>query len=271
MVSSPYRFRILLVLGIAFCASWVAGGEPVRNVKYDTQHERNVLDFWPAPSHDEPSPVFVWFHGGGFRDGDKSQLDQNRASMLQAYQKAGYAVISCNYPFLSNDIDHLAIAGHCARAVQFIRSQADTWNIDPKRLCCGGVSAGALISEFLAYHDDFADPQAQDAVSRLSSRPAVVVSVMQPRGTQQFALRFMDKGEAPIFIYSNAKPTDRIHPPWAAIMLRDKAQKLGIPCVAWGGGRNKLPKLKEGDHWLNLQLDFCERHLSPKIVSPSSR
>jgi poly(3-hydroxybutyrate) depolymerase len=236
--------------------------EPKRDIAYDTKHERNVLDFWPAPKSDEPAPVLIWFHPGGFRDGDKSQLEKNRRSMLQAYRNAGYAVVSCNYPFLSDDIDHLEIARHCARAVQFVRSKATDWNIDSHRLCCGGVSAGALISEFLAYHDNFADPSARDVISRQSSRPAVVISIMQPRGTEEFALRFMDKGEAPIFIYSDAKPSDRIHPPWAAIMLRDKAQELGIPCVAFGGGRNKLPTVEKGKTWLELQLEFCQKHLA---------
>ena len=74
-------------------------------------------------------------------------------------------------------------------------------------------------------------------------------------------MRYMDKGEAPLLIYSNASTDDRIHPPWAAIMLRDKARKLGIPCVALGGGRNKLPKVEEGKTWLELQLEFCQEHL----------
>jgi poly(3-hydroxybutyrate) depolymerase len=241
------------------------GAEPQRDIAYDTKHERNVLDFWPAQksdaTSDEPAPVLIWFHPGGFRDGDKSQLQKNRSDMLQTYRNAGYAVVSCNYPFLSDDMDHLEIAKHCARAVQFVRSKAKDWNLDPARLCCCGVSAGALISEFLAYHDDFADPSAKDSVSRQSSRPAVVASIMQPRGTREFALRFMDKGEAPIFIYSDAKPSDRIHPPWAAIMLRDKAQELGIPCLAYGGGRNKLPTVEKGKTWLQLQLKFCQKHL----------
>jgi polyhydroxybutyrate depolymerase len=239
---------------------------PQCDIAYDTKHERNVLDFWPAlrsdATSDEPAPVLIWFHPGGFRDGDKSQLQKNRNAMLQAYRNAGYAVVSCNYPFLSDDIDHLEIARHCARAVQFVRSKATDWNIDTHRLCCCGVSAGALISEFLAYHDDFADPSASNVISRQSSRPAVVISIMQPRGTEEFALRFMDKGEAPIFIYSDAKPSDRIHPPRAAIMLRDKAQELGIPCVAFGGGHNELPTVEKGKTWLELQLEFCQKHLA---------
>ena len=33
-------------------------------------HERNVLDFWQAPS-DTPTPVIVRIHGGGFVHGSK--------------------------------------------------------------------------------------------------------------------------------------------------------------------------------------------------------
>ncbi|HID23161.1 MAG TPA: hypothetical protein EYP14_12270, partial [Planctomycetaceae bacterium] len=39
------------------------------NVSYGP-HERNVLDFWKAKAK-SPTPVLVFFHGGGFRDGDK--------------------------------------------------------------------------------------------------------------------------------------------------------------------------------------------------------
>ncbi len=255
--------RIFLLLTCVLVApSFADLDEPQRDVKYDTKHERNVLDYWPAPKSDEPGPVLIWFHGGGFRDGDKSQLEKNRRTMLETYRKKGYAVVCCNYPFLSDDIDYQEIGRHCGRAVQFVRSKEKDWNIDPQRLCCCGVSAGALISEFLAYRDDFADLESQDQVSRLSSRPQVVLSIMQPRGTKEFILPLMNKGEAPIFIYSNAKPSDRIHPPWAAIALRDKALKLGIPCVALGGGRNKLPKVEEGKSWLSLQLEFCDEHFS---------
>lgn len=264
-----FSLSVFLLFGGMFTTPCFADDvKPERDVRYDTRHERNVLDFWPAPKQSEPGPVFVWFHGGGFRNGDKRQLEKNRSAMIDTYRKAGYAVVSCNYPFLGDDMGYLDIAKHCARAVQFVRSRAKAWRINPKRLCCGGVSAGALISEFLAYHDDFADPKAKDAVSRQSSRPAVVVSLWQPIGTKEFALRFMDRGEAPIFIYSNAPPSDRIHPPWAAISLRDKARKLGIPCVALGGGRNKLPKVEEGKRWLDLQLAFCQKHLSKKKTIP---
>ncbi len=261
-ILGPELMPAIIGLLIAGTAATVQAGGPQRDVRYDTRHKRNVLDFWPALRQGEPAPVLIWFHGGGFRNGDKSQLQKHRSETLKRYQSAGYAVVSVNYPFLGDDMDYLDIARHCARAVQFVRSKAADWKIDPTRICCSGVSAGALISEFLAYHDDFAEPNAADPVRRQSSRPAVVIGVMQPIGTQQFALRYMDKGEAPIFVYSNAAPDDRIHPPAAAISIRDKARQLGIPCACFGGGRNKLPRVPEGRNWLELQLEFCEQHLA---------
>ena len=66
---------------------------------------------------------------------------------------------------------------------------------------------------------------------------------------------------APIFIYSNSSSSDRIYLPWAAVMMRNKAEKLGIPCVALGGVRNQLPRFEKGKKWLELQLEFCHSHL----------
>jgi acetyl esterase/lipase len=257
-----FRSILTLLFAVFFFTRFAEAAEPIRDVKYDSKHARNVLDFWPALKQGAPSPVFVFFHGGGFRNGDKSQLERNQKSILDAHRAAGYAVVSCNYPFLARGMDYPDIARHCVRAVQFVRSKSKEWNIDPKRLVCGGVSAGALISEFLGYHDDFADPKAEDTVTRESSRPAVVVGIMQPVGTKEFALRYMDKGEAPIFLYSNADPSDSVHPPTTVTMLEEKAKELGIPCVVCGGGRNSLPKVPDGKSWIELQLEFCEKHLS---------
>jgi acetyl esterase/lipase len=57
-----------------------------------------------------------------------------------------------------------------ARALQFIRSQADEWNVDKTRIAASGGSAGACSSLWLAYHDDMADPESADPVARESTR-----------------------------------------------------------------------------------------------------
>ena len=74
-------------------------------------------------------------------------------------------------------------------------------------------------------------------------------------------MKYMDNMKAPLFIYSNAPKKDKIHHPINAVMIRDKAKELKIPCVAVGGGRNELPVPKEGESWLSMQIEFCAKQL----------
>jgi acetyl esterase/lipase len=136
------------------------------------KHERNVLDFWPAES-EKPTPLFIWIHGGGFRGGDKRSFPPPlRAQCLQA----GISCASINYR-LSGHAPYPAQMLDSARAVQFLRSQAAEWNLDPRRLAAGGGSAGSGISQWLAYHDDLADPRSDDPLARQSTRLSCVLPI----------------------------------------------------------------------------------------------
>jgi acetyl esterase/lipase len=58
----------------------------------------------------------------------------------------------------------------CARAIQFARSHAREWNLDPKRVGASGGSAGAGTSLWLGFHDDMSDLNNADPVLRESTR-----------------------------------------------------------------------------------------------------
>tara|TARA_B100000886_G_scaffold44150_1_gene27079 strand:+ start:710 stop:1372 length:663 start_codon:yes stop_codon:yes gene_type:complete len=81
----------------------------------------------------------------------------------------GYSYASIDYRLAGTEL--LPAAVHdAARAIQFLRTKAEEWNIDPKRIAVTGGSAGAASSMWLAYHDDLADPKSKDPVLRQSSR-----------------------------------------------------------------------------------------------------
>jgi acetyl esterase/lipase len=61
-----------------------------------------------------------------------------------------------------------------ARAVQYLRSRAAEWNLDPNAFGATGSSAGAGISLWLAFHDDLAKPRSGDPVERQSTRLSAV-------------------------------------------------------------------------------------------------
>jgi acetyl esterase/lipase len=134
------------------------------NVRYGP-HERNVLDLWLA-KRDRSTPLVLFIHGGGFRSGDKSDLPADRLKTLLDY---GFSVASLNYR-LTDTAPMPAAYLDGGRALQFLRANAATWNLDPKRVASTGVSAGAAISMWLALHDDLADPGSDDPVARQSTR-----------------------------------------------------------------------------------------------------
>jgi acetyl esterase len=162
--------RVTACLLLALLACPQAQAQPkkpapdVSNEKYGP-HERNVLDLWKAKA-DAPTPLVVFIHGGGFRAGDKSNVSP---LLLEHCLKAGISVAAINYRFSQHAPYPAPMLDGC-RAVQFLRSKAKEWNLDPKRFGATGGSAGAGISLWLAFRDDLADPASADPVARESTR-----------------------------------------------------------------------------------------------------
>lgn len=134
------------------------------DVRYGA-HERNVIDLYLAKST-TPTPLVLYIHGGGFRGGDKSTVNQTD---LRSYLDLGYSVAAINYR-LTDTAPAPAQYHDCARALQFLRHHAVQWNLDGQRVASTGSSAGAGTSMWLAFHDDLADPTSTDPIARESTR-----------------------------------------------------------------------------------------------------
>lgn len=133
-------------------------------------HARNVMDVWKAKS-DEPTPLLMFIHGGGFHAGSK---DAVQAYLLNGCLANGISVASINYR-LSPEVSFPAHYMDSARAIQFARSTAKEWNIDPNRVASSGGSAGAGTSLWIGFHDELADPANSDPVLRESTRLSCMV------------------------------------------------------------------------------------------------
>jgi acetyl esterase/lipase len=169
--------RLSLVCGAVFLvgASIVRAQTPALPAPTRTDvpygpHPRQVLDVYQAES-EQPAPVLFSIHGGGWMTGDKAKPD-----FLPQCLAAGISVVSINYRFIPDasaeriDPPVKACLDDAARALQFVRSQADAWHIDKRRIAGCGGSAGGFTALWLAFHPDRADPSSADPVARESTR-----------------------------------------------------------------------------------------------------
>jgi acetyl esterase/lipase len=237
-------------------------------------HERNTLDVWLAASP-TPAPLAIYYHGGGFRAGDKRTLN---VELLRKLLAGGISVAAVNYR-LSGTATYPAAMQDSARALQFLRLHAARYNIDPARIGAFGGSAGAGISQWLAYHGDLADPANSDPVLRQSTRlravapfnaqasydprfirklmntsqvhPALIAffgmtspaDADNPRFFPLFEdsspINHLTSDDPPILVFfnqrneplsPNSSGEEHIHHPKFGFALKEKADRLGVPC-----------------------------------------
>lgn len=112
-----------------FDVSYIPGGD-----------ESQTLDiYYPETKTDEPLPLLVWIHGGGWTGGSKD----NPPYINQL--RRGYVVASVEYRF-SQKATFPAQIQDCQAAIRWLRANAEKYNIDPKRVGVGGASAGGHLA-----------------------------------------------------------------------------------------------------------------------------
>ena len=145
-----------------------AGAPPTHaDVKYGP-HDRNVLDLWLADS-EEPTPLLICIHGGGFSGGDKRGFRED--DLIEPMLEAGISVAAINYRLTEGGKNPHPIPMHDgARAVQFLRYNAIKYNLDNNRFGATGGSAGGCMLMWLGFHPDLSKPNHREPMLRESSR-----------------------------------------------------------------------------------------------------
>ncbi len=143
-----------------------------KNVAYG-DGERNVFDIFVF-ENDEPTPLIIYIHGGGFTGGEKEYFYDNEDRIREILNQ-GVAVATINYHLLdvSPDTDQYGVIKSLEdskRALQFMRYHASSFNIDPEKIAVYGGSAGAGTAIWLGTHNDMADASNEDPVLCQSTR-----------------------------------------------------------------------------------------------------
>ncbi|HLT53754.1 MAG TPA: alpha/beta hydrolase, partial [Flavobacteriaceae bacterium] len=99
------------------------------------------------PDATTPSSLLIIIHGGGFINGDKSDVYSNTFynTLINNLLDENVAVATINYHLVvSNDNDGIIRSlNDCKRALQFMRYYSVSLNLNPNKVAVFGTSAGA--------------------------------------------------------------------------------------------------------------------------------
>ena len=244
---------LLAVISILLFATNGSAQEPThKDLRYSDEFKRSTMDLW-LPESKKPAALIIYFHGGGFRRGDKSSIwfKDDFTSLAEN----GVAFASVGYPFIrdihksgnSSQDDAFAIADHTVKAVEFLKKNAEKYNLDTTRFAVCGSSAGAMISEYLSYPKDLGI--------------SACIAIQQPYGADEMA-KFIKKNGAPLLLYTISDTKDHIHHPSYAKYLKKHCDNNDIVCHLYGSKASGLPQIPADKNFVRFALSILQRHWS---------
>ena len=116
-------------------------------------------------------PALVFFHGGGWQQGDKSHMHR----WLNKFASVGYVTVSVGYRF-APAFKWPSQVEDAKTAIRFLRAHAKEFNIDPNRIGVMGESAGGYLALMLGFTDPTDSLEGEGGYQSFSSSVQAVVS-----------------------------------------------------------------------------------------------
>ena len=137
--------------------------------KGDLPRDIPTLTPFLAPAGNNSGSAIVICPGGGYG----GLASHEGATYAQFLQQQGINGFVLKYRLGSAGYRHPIMLGDAARALRTVRANAKQWKIDPDKIGIMGSSAGGHLASTLLTHFDAGNPQANDPIDRISSRPSL--------------------------------------------------------------------------------------------------
>jgi acetyl esterase/lipase len=253
------------------------------------------------PEGKGPFPVILFFHGGGWQQGDKSHMHK----WIRKVVASGYVGVSVGYRF-APAFKWPSQVQDAKTAVRYLRAHAEELKIDPGRMGAMGESAGGYLALMLgvtAAHDNLEgeggypeySSSVQAVVSYVSATdftlPGLELSPELEAAMQKYyqkslkevrtdftgatgpddpilkrisVVTYVDKEDAPILMfYGDSDPIVSIE---HAYQLQRALEKVNVPnelVIVKGGGHGWTGKLEE--ETTQKMLEYFNRMLNNRM------
>ncbi len=143
------KFLSTIILSLFFLAACtkkpINKGETILNVSYKQNLSLDI--YQPTEEIGLKNPVIIFFHGGGWVDGDKDVVNTGKyIELLDDLRDQGYAIVSVNYRLLNGVSIFPSNVEDCKDAIIWVKNYASKYNFDDQNIGVWGGSAGAHLA-----------------------------------------------------------------------------------------------------------------------------
>ncbi len=203
----------------------------------DTVHLRLHFFFPSDWSHTDRRAAIVFFHGGGWNNGDPKSF------YPQSEHLASRGMVAISVQYRLRDV-HGTTPRECVMdgrsAIRWVRAHADEFGIDPARIAAGGGSAGGQVAAAAGSANGFDEPSDDLAVD---PRPCALVlfNPVIDNGLTGYGYKRVSeywKGFSPMHNVDETSPPtlfmlgtrDHLVPTATAYAYRDELRRHGVRC-----------------------------------------
>ena len=135
----------------------------------------------PKKRPENPAPVFVWIHGGGWQGGRK----ESGIYSMVPFVRRGFVSVTIEYR-LTDEAPFPAQIEDCKCAIRYLRAHADKYQIDPDRIAVGGASAGGHLAALVGTSGGIDELEGSGGWPEQSSEVQAVVDLYGPTDFELF-------------------------------------------------------------------------------------
>lgn len=179
--------------------------EGIEYTNPDDQHLQ--LNLARPKTGDGPFPAVICIHGGGFRAGKRDGYD----GLCVKLAEHGYVAATITYR-LAPKYQFPAAVHDTKAAVRWMRANAKTYHVDPKRIGVTGGSAGGHLAQFLGVTANVPQFEGTGGNADQSSAVTCVVNVYGPSDfTKSYDKSVDAKDVLPLFFGGNLETKRALH------------------------------------------------------------
>lgn len=170
-------------------------GKPkiIRDLVYGQGGKEELkLDLAMPVEGDDPRPVILCVHGGGWRGGHRKDLH----NLIKILADKGFVAATCEYR-LTPKYRFPAQIEDCKAAVRWLRANAQKYRINPDQIGAVGFSAGGHLVCLLGTADPEDGLEGLGGNPKMSSKVQAVISLFGPT---DFTTKTWEKGVEDFFL-----------------------------------------------------------------------